>query len=271
MSDMDLIALTGQVEGQGNYTKSEFFPNLKINGDPDNGPTGHFFINGMEPLEYFPTALFRPYVAKLQYMRYDNKENKITGKSVNVNSMKEEAIDTFGGTKCGKLTKKQQAGLDANALLDQKNIKVVRKLYGTVSLLNKKGDTALVDVPVVWQPSGSAFIMVDEVINTVTNKKHLLPQFNWVMTTEKKKNGGVIYFIPVISPDFNNGLKIDDNVIAQLKKFNESINSENDYVTFMWNRANKGNSAVAQKTIDVAKELGFPDDDVSDLGAAKAS
>ena len=262
-NEVDLRALTGQVENE----RRTYLPDLKINSDPDNGPTGHFYIkSGDEAAELFPTAVFRPYVAKLQYQKYDGKANKMVGKSVNVNSMRDEAIDTMGGTKCGKLTKKQQTGLDASKLAEQKDIKVVRKLFGTVSLLNDKGKAVVKDMPVLWRPSGSAFIMIDELIDAVTKKRHILPQFNWIMTAEKRKNGGVIYFVPNIKPDYENGLKVTDEVIAQLKAFNEHINDENAYVTYMWNKAN----GVTKAAVDIVKELSL-DDDISDLGSAKAA
>lgn len=99
--------------GQGAMDTGPQWPLLRINrlSDDDDGntlPVGTFMLNSKQVGDrvYGKPALFRPFMNRYQYARYDAQTEKYTNFSVMFSDFNDDIPDELGGFKCGKVAKK---------------------------------------------------------------------------------------------------------------------------------------------------------------------
>ena len=162
LSTSQIMEMIGQEGGQSSSTG---LPRLTINRQPedDDGnkiPMGTYGVydSGIESMVYGKPAIFRPFINSFQFMEYDTEQNKFSKRSVIFKNWKDEAIDTSGGTRCGKVPFKERDKLSKAELEMQKNIKCYRLVYGTVSMEGENAEGNKVSIkhkPVLWRVTGS--------------------------------------------------------------------------------------------------------------------
>lgn len=256
--------LLSELTGQQNIgPKVPILPRLVVNKDvgedPDNPqPVGVFLIETEGKKIFGKTVTFRPYAHRYQYQRYDSAAQKFLGKSTMVSSLRDEAMDTMGTSKCGKIAKAKQGGLTPEALAVQKEITVKQNIFGTISI-----GKDVVDLPIVWKIGGKSLFIAGEKIEELSRQKYPLPMFNWEVKLFREKTGSNIYYLPTIEYDVTKQLPIDDKVMETFKVFGAIIKSENDYVLSVYNKIKNGvrEDNRNQAVID-ALSL---NDDISDL------
>jgi len=267
LTDEEIMRLSGQDDNPNARTDSGL-PRLKINRDPENDdgltlPVGAFFVPDADGVfVYAKEALFRPFLSYLQYQTYDPVTEKYTCKSIIIKNFGEEAIDTEGGIRCGKLTRKQLDGLSQDDLAIQRNIRCYRMLYGTISM---KGVTAdgtartIKDYPVLWRATGSAFMPIGDAITTFKDNKKLMHQHLMHLSLKREKKGSNVYYVPVIVADVKNTsvLKETNSLFAG---FLGIVQAENNYVADKYRKATTAvvHTATANS---VMQELGRDFDD----------
>ena len=174
LSKSQIMEMIGQEGGQSSGTG---LPRLTINRQPedDDGnkiPMGTYGVydSGIESMVYGKPAIFRPFINSFQFMEYDTEQNKFSKRSVIFKNWKDEAIDTSGGTRCGKVPFKERDKLSKAQLEMQKNIKCYRLVYGTVSMEGQNAEGNPVSIkhkPVLWRVTGSNFTPVGEAMQSL--------------------------------------------------------------------------------------------------------
>lgn len=274
MSFDDLAKLTGQ--DVGNQTRS-FLPRLGINKDHEDAdahpvPAGTYSLSKDNVTVYAKAAIFRPYINAYQYQVYDAVAKKYPNKTILFKNFNDEQIDELGGVACGKITGKKKQNLTEAQVLAQKTIKCYRNLYGTVSMTGVDKDGAehvIIDEPCVWRTAGSAFMPVGETLQILTKAQRLSFQATIKLDKpERLKNGATIYYVPVLKADMQNVKPITESDLELLKKFQDTIDVENQQVITKHLAAKE---KMAQN--DIAEEIieagfidinDFHDDDLPD-------
>jgi hypothetical protein len=260
MSFDDLAKLTGQDTGG---TK-DFLPRLRVNKDfeTDDGkaiPAGTYAVTYNDKQIYAKTASFRPYMNAYQYQVYDALTNKYTNKTVLFKNFNDEKIDEKGGTSCGKITGKAKDKLTVEQVENQKKIKCYRNLYGTVTMdgVDDEGnDVKIVDYPVLWRSTGSAFMPVGDALEVLTKGKRPFFQAELALAKPaREKNGATIYYVPVVTSDMKVVKPITEEDIGLLKQFQETIDFENAKVIEKYLAAK--NKAASDDVIEEINESGF--------------
>jgi len=104
LSTEELMAITGQ------EVKRSFLPRLSINRQSENEegvtlPMGSytFYHDATGTSVYAKEVSFRPFLNRYQYMAYDPEERKYTSRSIVFQNWDQDAIDSTGTLRCGKV------------------------------------------------------------------------------------------------------------------------------------------------------------------------
>ena len=234
MSNEDIMKAIGQDDGSSSPT----LPRLMINRNPedDDGnrlPIGSFSIYHSEAGEnvYGKPITFRPFISAMQYMEYSAEEESYLSRSIIIKNWKDEAIDTVGGVRCGKVPFKDRANLTSEELADQRSKKCYRLIYGQVSFIGKTAtgaDYEVKDYPVLWRVTGTQFNPVGNALKSISQRKKLM--FNCLLNleTEKKKADA--------------GIKLTKSDEDTLRNFQEVIDNENTEVFELYKQSKKNKS-----------------------------
>mgnify|MGYP005680177809 FL=1 len=264
MSNEQIMQAIGQDDGSSMGVN---IPRLAINRSPedDDGnqlPVGHFYTYDSSTGQnvYSKPVTFRPFISAMQYMHYDAVKSEYVNRSIIFKSWREEAIDIWGGTKCGKIPFKERSSLTPEQLEEQRTIRCYKLVYGLLSFdkgVNSKGETTSIkDLPVLYRVTGTAFSPVSSALDLLNKRKKLMFNCTLSLNTKRQKKGGNVYYTPDIMVNSDANLQLSDDNMETIKLFQESIEIENKEVINLYNSA-KSKSTNSTDTIDakVVKEL----------------
>jgi hypothetical protein len=268
MSDEQIMQAIGQYDGSNMGTN---IPRLAINRTPedDDGnqlPVGHFYTydSSIGQNVYGKPITLRPFISAMQYMHYDADKGEYINRSIIFKSWKDEAIDILGGTKCGKIPFKERANLTPEQLEQQRTIRCYKLVYGLLSFKNGKtaqgNDHNVENLPVLYRVTGTAFSPVSAALDQLKKRKKLM--FNSILSidTKRQKKGGNVFYVPEIAVNADANLQLSDTDMETLKVFQESIDTENEEVSGLYNSAKTKKSNGSDKIdAEIVKDL---DDDL---------
>ena len=268
MSDEQIMQAIGQDDGSNLGTN---IPRLAINRTPedDDGnqlPVGHFYTydSSIGQNVYGKPITLRPFISAMQYMHYDAEKGEYINRSIIFKSWKDEAIDILGGTKCGKIPFKERANLTPEQLEQQRTIRCYKLVYGLLSFKNGKtaqgNDHNVENLPVLYRVTGTAFSPVSAALDQLKKRKKLM--FNSILSldTKRQKKGGNVFYVPEIAVNADANLQLSDTDMETLKVFQESIDTENEEVSGLYNSAKTKQSNGSDKIdAEIVKDL---DDDL---------
>ena len=268
MSDEQIMQAIGQDDGSNMGSN---IPRLAINRTPedDDGnqlPVGHFYTydSNIGQNVFGKPVTLRPFISAMQYMHYDAEKGEYINRSIIFKSWKDEAIDILGGTKCGKIPFKERANLTPEQLEQQRTIRCYKLVYGLLSFKNGKtaqgNDHNVENLPVLYRVTGTAFSPVSAALDQLKKRKKLM--FNSILSldTKRQKKGGNVFYVPEIAVNADANLQLSDTDMETLKVFQESIDTENEEVSGLYNSAKTKKSNGSDKIdAEIVKDL---DDDL---------
>ena len=252
LSTSQIMEMIGQDVGQ----TGTGLPRLTINRQPEDDegnklPVGTYAVydSGVESMVYGKPATFRPFLNSFQFMEYDSEQNKFSKRSVIFKNWKDDPIDTSGGSRCGKVPFKERDKLSQAELEHQKNIKCYRLVFGMVSFdgVTPNGNKVSVkDKPVLWRVTGSNFTPVGESIQSLKNRKKLMFNHTLSLDTERRKAGSNVFYVSAIKVNQKEVTFTKENM-ELIKKFQDTISSENEDIVALWKDANKSKNNGSDK------------------------
>jgi hypothetical protein len=262
-SDVDfeqIASLTGAYIGNDNYLPQLRVNRLAVDNDGNQLPMGYFHVNQNNSNIYAKNALFRVFLNRYQYIKYDPFQDSYSCRSIIVSSFNEEALDDSGGLACGKIPKAKLEGVtDKDILEEQKNIRINRLLYGIVTLYDIKNSEDKVEIPVLYRLNGINFMAPDAALKAITKIKHHFFQHNLELKTKQEKRGSNIFYTVQVNPILNQVIPFTDSDLEVFKSFQEIIESENNQILQKWKKAKKS------KVSDIELSLSsFSSSDLSD-------
>jgi len=266
MSNEQIMQAIGQDDGSSNGIR---IPRLGINRSPedDDGnqlPVGHLFTydSSVGQNVYGKPVTFRPFISAMQYMHYNPEKSEYVNRSIIFKNWKEEAIDILGGTKCGKIPFKERPSLTPEQLAEQRTIRCYRLLYGLLSFKGKKAngeDHTLVNFPVLWRVTGTAFSPVGSALDQINKRKKLMFTTTFSIDSKRQKKGGNVYYTPEISVNADANLQMSKEDMETLTVFQDIINTENSEVVDLYKDAKKSQSISSDgESAKVIKQVEDP-------------
>jgi len=256
-----LMKMSGQADVDS--TPRVGLPRLTINyeAENDDGMTlkrGAWRIwNGSGPA-YADSVHIRPLMRTYEWSVWDQEEQKFSCKSVQRTSLSGEFPDNAGGNKCGRLTRAEEDQLAADdpRVILSKSVSCNQVLYGVITAegaTHADGSPAeIVDKPFMAYFKRSGFRPVREFIDTqLTRRKILMQKAVIELTTEKQKNGGVIYWTPKLN--LVKEVSITDTDKELIKQFAETVKGHNEQVMTEYRGAVK--VAASDDDIDLAERF----------------
>ena len=261
MSDEQIMQAIGQDDGSRNGVN---IPRLGINRSPedDDGnqlPIGHLFTydSSVGQNVFGKPVTFRPFISAMQYMHYDPEKSEYVNRSIIFKNWKEEAIDILGGVKCGKIPFKERSSLTPEQLAEQRTIRCYRLLYGLLAFKGRKAngeDHEVVNLPVLWRVTGTAFSPVGSALDQINKRKKLMFTCTFSIDSKRQKKGGNVFYTPDISVNADANLKMSKEDLETLSVFQDVISTENKEVVELYKTAKRGkptsSDAESAKVID---------------------
>lgn len=256
-----LMKMSGQADVDS--TPRVGLPRLTINYEAENDEgmplkRGAWRIwNGSGP-SYADKVHIRPLMRTYEWSVWDQDEQKFTCKSVQRTNLSGEFPDNAGGNKCGRLTRAEEEQLptDDPRVLLSKAVSCNQVIYGVIDApdaVSADGSpTPLENVPFMAYFKRSGFRPVREFIDTqLTRRKILMQKAVIELTTEKQKNGGVIYWTPKLSLVKEVSITDDDKDL--IKQFAETVKGHNDSVMSEYKAAIK--MTLTDEDLDLAQRF----------------
>ena len=256
-----LMKMSGQADVDS--TPRVGLPRLTINYEAENDEgmplkRGAWRIwNGSGP-SYADKVHIRPLMRTYEWSVWDQDEQKFSCKSVQRTNLSGEFPDNAGGNKCGRLTRAEEEQLptDDPRVLLSKAVSCNQVIYGVIDApdaVSADGSpTPLENVPFMAYFKRSGFRPVREFIDTqLTRRKILMQKAVIELTTEKQKNGGVIYWTPKLSLVKEVSITDDDKDL--IKQFAETVKGHNDSVMSEYKAAVK--MTLTDEDLDLAQRF----------------
>ena len=219
-------------------------PRLGINREPENEtgnrlPIGSYFLFDTNIGEniYGKPVTFRPFIGAIQYMHFDPDKGEYVNRSVITMNWKDEAIDLQGGTRCGKVPRKEIVDLSPEDQAKQRQIKCYRLIYGTASFKGKRGNGDSHDVkdfPVLWRVTGTGFRPASSAIDETKRRKKLMFTCEFNLDSFRQKKGSNVFYVPIVKVNSDVNLPVTDKDKDTLRLFQEVIQQENDEIISLW-------------------------------------
>jgi hypothetical protein len=249
VNEMDASQLMAMMGGAQNQQQggqeNNLLPILRINyqEEDDNGnelKKGTFTLQGGDNNIYAKEATFRALGDYMQYLHYSQEEESVVNRTI-IHRIGDEPIDEKGGVRCGRPIGKELQQMTPDQKAPFKEITCFRYIYGIVSMsgVTAEGEkTAVTDVPCLFRMKGTSFMNFSREVVEPSNQKNL--QFQQVpnkLTTQRHKNGSVIYFTAHFSPDFANTVEIGQADMEVMRKILTMIKDNNDQVKAKYDEA----------------------------------
>jgi len=241
LTTVDLAELNKLAAGAGanpNAGGGPRVPQLKVNMDDEDVdgkplPRGYFMLTEQEVTSYAKEVKFRPLAMHLQYIDYDEAENKLVCRTVQNSNFQQEFRDTRGTTRCGRPSGPEWRDMPKEAKEEYKNISCVRYVRGIVSYEGetKTGEKISVDnVPCVIRLKGTNFSPFEEEYMKKIPNGRMIWDFWLDMSLERQKNGSVVYYIMHFAADFASPVPVDVPTFETIKYFVQMVDEDNERV-----------------------------------------
>jgi len=260
-NEESLMELSGQKDGDSKPQLG--LPRLTINyeTETDDGivlKRGAWRIwNGSAPV-YADSVQIRPLMRTFEWSVWDQEEGKFSCKSVQKNKLGGDFPDTSGGNKCGRLSRQEEEALnqDDPRVLLSRSVNCNQVIYGVLDAADATladGTAAPIEaMPFVAYFKRSGFRPVSDFIQKqLTDRKIMMQKAVIELTTEKQKNGGVVYWTPKLS--LVKEVSISDTDKELMKKFGETVIAHNESVFEEYKQAQKAMSS--SDDIDLSQRL----------------
>lgn len=223
-----------QEQASDNEGSNDFLPVLKLNWEDEDDEgnelrKGTFFIAGKGDKVYAKSVKIRPLSNMFQWLDYDVEEQQVVNRTVMINSMRQEAPDERGTVRCGKPTSKILSA-DPELKEKYKSITCFRNVHCLVSYEGTTASgakTTVENVPAVLRLKGANFMPFDEEVVRALPHNGKLYNYACDVTTERKKNGGVTYFVMHFKPDIANPLALDEPTVDTISHILKMVEGEN--------------------------------------------
>lgn len=254
-----------KLAGQGEETGPKMgLPRLTINyeTETDEGITlkrGAWRIwNGSAPA-YADTVHIRPLMRTYEWSVWNQEEGKFSCKSVQRPSLSGDFPDTAGGNKCGRLSRQEEEALAADdpRVLLSRSVNCNQVIYGILDApdaTTADGSPSPIEaMPFVAYFKRSGFRPVREFLDEhLMKRKRILMQKAVIeMTTEKQKNGGVIYWTPKLS--LVKEVSISDTDKDLINQFVDTVKGHNETVMNDYREAQK--AMASSEDIDLSQRF----------------
>jgi len=250
----ELMALSGQTEDD---TPKQGLSRLNINyeTETDEGLTlkkGAWKVYYNGEFVYADDVTFRPLVRTYEWSTWDAEEGKFACRSVQAPSLNHQFPDTDGGQECGRLTKSDEEALgqDHPKVLASRAATCNQVFYALISLKGATADGTEVTIenyPVMSYFKRSGFRPAREAIEKITQKKRLMNEVEFTLSTSRKKQGSVTYFVPVFTE--SDTVKMNEDTVEVMKSFFETIKASNNVILEQYREAAKANATDSEKDL----------------------
>ena len=116
------------------------------------------------------------------------------------------------------------------------------------------------NLPILYRVTGTAFTPVSSALDQLKKRRKLMFNCTFSLDTKRQKKGGNVYYVPEIGVNADGNLKLSDKDMETLKVFQESIDTENEEVSGLYNSAKTKKSNGSDKIdAEIVKDL---DDDL---------
>jgi len=236
----DRLALTGQGGKLGNM-----LPKLKINyaseveedGKDISIPKGQWTVTFRDADDKPVMALaekitVRVFIRGYRYSIWDTDNEKLILLSSIFRNWNESVIDTLGNEHTAGKYKKAMINDFPEYETSVTKLKCQQLIYGRVTFENAlniyKKPVEVVDLPVAWVAKGSGFMPVSNAIKVLTDRKVLMEQYPFTISTHKLKKGAVTYWEPVLEE--NAPVEYTEDDFDLTARFLETITTDNNEV-----------------------------------------
>lgn len=254
----ELLALSGQSDDS---TPKQGLSRLNINyeTETDDGQAlkkGAWKIYHNGEFVYADTVDFRPLVRTYEWSTWDAEEGKFASRSVQAPSLNHQFPDTDGSNKCGRLTKSEEESLgsDHPLVLASRAATCNQVFYGILDMEGKNASGQPVKIsgyPVMSYFKRSGFRPAREAIERLNAAKKVMNETVFSLSTERKKQGSVTYFVPVFEE--KGQVKMDNEVIDTMKMFFETIKASNNAILEKYREASK--LKTSKEEVDLAADF----------------
>jgi hypothetical protein len=246
LSNDDRLALTGQGGKLGNM-----LPKLKINyasdieedGKDISIPKGQWTVT-LRDTDDKPVVAFaekitvRAFIRGYRYSVWDTDNEKLVLLSSIFKNWNESVIDTLGNEHTAAKYKKAMINDFPEYETAVSQLKCQQIIYGRVTFENAvdihKKSVEVVDLPMAWVAKGSGFMPVSNAIKGLTDRKVLMEQYPFTITTHKLKKGAVTYWEPVLEENAPVEFTEDDWLL--MDRFLKTIKTDNNEVLFAFQK-----------------------------------
>jgi len=264
-----LAAEMGAMVANNAGNNASRLPELKINTqvDDDDGntlPRGAFYLKGLDNTAYMDTAIFRPLSNTYQYLEYDPQAKRLACKSLIIPNFGVEARDTNGTIRCGKPKNSELMDMSEKERERFKNVTCFRQVRGLVTGVGKTADgeeIAYDNQPAIIMLKGSNFMPFNDEFMKAIPKGRNFWDYNAVLSSQRHKNGSVVWYTFKFTPDLKNPVGLDEHVLESIKAIRDAIRGENKRIEAEYLAALR-NQNVDQAAIEAIE--GSLDDDLVD-------
>jgi len=241
-----IASVIGQDEIKTNSGSDLSFLRINYNTEDDEErqlPVGHWTVATAEHGAVFAKEIeLQVFLQRYQYTHWDEEAEEMANKSILANNLypQTEVPDMLGTMRCGSVPYSQRESLNAEQALKQKSIRCFRMLFGRVTLLDavnvdgKKVEAS--NIPCLWRARGSNFMTISDAMDSLSAQKKPFIFYKLKSGLEKKKNGGVIYYVSNFKvSDGPLGFEADDNEL--LKSFCAYVDDENKQIMKAYDNA----------------------------------
>jgi len=257
-----LMELSGQSEKQAQSGLSRM--NINYSEETEDGKLlsrGFWKMYKDGQYLYAESVEFRPLLRTYEWSVWDQETGTFSSKSVQKPTLKGSFPDSTGGDKCGRLSRDEEESLSSDdpRVLQSRAAVCNQVIYGTVSGTFKVGhqdgeEVTLDNSPVVSYFKKSGFRPIREFIESLTKQKKIMQHCVIKLNTDRKKNGGIVYWVPV--PTLAGEAPITEDDKNLMKMFTETVKGHNENIMNQYREVSK--MLMDQEDIDLADD--FKDD-----------
>lgn len=237
-------------------------PVLKLNYSEEDDferqlKKGTFMLTDQEEPVYAEKVKFKPIAQYYQWLDFDLEESKLVNKTLMIPNFNKEARDQKGTLRCGKPSSKYLAEHPEEKPL-YKSITCFRMLYGIVEYTGKTADGKEVTVGPVGcciRLKGANFMPFGrQVVDKLPANKQIY-NYECEISSLKKKEGSVIYFVMDFDVDFMSPLGLDQDTVDAMQVVLEYVKGENEQVNRSYEEAMRANAESDSIGSDIESAL----------------
>jgi hypothetical protein len=180
----------------------------------------------------------RAFIRGYRYSVWDTDNEKLVLLSSIFKNWNESVIDTLGNEHTAAKYKKAMINDFPEYETAVSQLKCQQIIYGRVTFENAvdihKKSVEVVDLPMAWVAKGSGFMPVSNAIKGLTDRKVLMEQYPFTITTHKLKKGAVTYWEPVLEENAPVEFTEDDWLL--MDRFLKTIKTDNNEVLFAFQK-----------------------------------